>query len=98
MNIDRDLILKLENLARLELSEEERTRLQGDLGEILNMVEKLKELDTDNVEPLIHISEELNVLRKDEVKNQVSRADALKNAPEKTDKYFKVPKVIDIGN
>jgi aspartyl-tRNA(Asn)/glutamyl-tRNA(Gln) amidotransferase subunit C len=94
MEVNKDLILKLETLARLELSETERTNIQQDLSNILNMVDKLNELNTDGVEPLVYISDEVNVLRDDVVKNEVSSADALKNAPESQSPYFKVPKVI----
>ena len=94
MQIDRDLILKLENLARLELSEGERERLGVDLTNILSMVEKLKELDTSNVVPLVYISDAQNMLREDEIRQQVTNEEALSNAPEKSGPYFKVPKVI----
>lgn len=96
MKIDKQLISKLEHLARLELSDQEKEALIGDLNEILTMVEKLQELPTDDVEPLIYINEEVNVWRADEVKNQIDRNAALLNAPDKNDKYFKVPKVIDL--
>lgn len=94
MQIDRDLILKLENLAKLELSDLERERLGLDLTNILQMVEKLQELDTSNVEPLTYISDVVNQLREDEIKGQVTNEQALFNAPEKNEPYFKVPKVI----
>ncbi len=94
MVIDRNLILKLENLAKLELSEKERAQLTGDLNNILSMVEKLKELDTTGVEPLVYINEEVNRLREDEVKNQVGQGEALSNAPDEDGTYFKVPKVL----
>ncbi|MBK8563874.1 MAG: Asp-tRNA(Asn)/Glu-tRNA(Gln) amidotransferase subunit GatC [Saprospiraceae bacterium] len=94
MQIDRDLILKLENLAKLQLNDAERERLASDMGNILDMVEKLKELDTTNVEPLVYISEVENQLRADEVKLQVSNEEALSNAPESSKPFFKVPKII----
>ena len=94
MKIDSALISKLEQLARLELSAEEKERITGDLNNILKMVSKLEELDTENVEPLIYISEEVNVLRPDIVDNQVSTAAALKNAPNADEQYFRVPKMI----
>ncbi len=97
MKIDKVLISKLEKLSRLELSEQERDGIQKDLNEILSMVEKLNEVNTDNVEPLIHISEEEHVLREDEIKHQLSREEALKNAPKQKDGYFLVPKVIEKG-
>jgi len=86
----------LEHLARLELSPEERERIQNDLNEILKMVEKLNELDTENVEPLVYVSEAENIQREDEIKHQVERNDALKNAPDQDGTYFKVPKVIKL--
>ena len=94
MQIDRDLILRLENLAKLELLEEERERLRLDLTNILQMVEKLKELDTSNIEPLTYISDAVNMLREDQIKIQVTNEQALSNAPEKSEPYFKVPKVM----
>ncbi len=96
MQIDKDLILKLEKLSRLKLSDTERTAIQKDLTNIIGMVEKLQELDLTEVEPLVYITDEVNVLRTDEVKHQVDRARALSNAPDKNDAYFKVSKVIDL--
>ena len=95
MKIDKKLILKLEKLSRLELSEKERDQIQKDLNNILKMVEKLEELDTDDVEPLLHISDGENVLRQDEIKNQLSKEEALSNSPDSDEDYFKVPKVIN---
>jgi aspartyl-tRNA(Asn)/glutamyl-tRNA(Gln) amidotransferase subunit C len=94
MQIDRTLILRLEELARLELSPDERERLTKDLNNILAMVEKLNELDTTGVEPLTYVSGEVNALREDNVKNQVSQQEALANAPSQDGSYFKVPKVL----
>ena len=94
MQVDEQLVLRLEKLARLRLSEEEREVIQGDLNKVLEMVDKLKEIDTDNVEPLVYINDDVNVLREDVVKNQTLREDALRNAPAEDGTYFKVPKVI----
>ena len=96
MNIDNALILRLETLARLELSETERVKLLKDLANILTMVDKLNELDVDGVEPLIYIGDEVNVFREDEVRHQVSKAEALKNAPDHNADYFRVPKVVEL--
>ncbi len=96
MQIDRQLILKLQELARLELSEEQQVRIQVDLGNILNMIEQLQEVDTQGIEPLIYISEAYNVLREDLVENQMERSKAMENAPLTDGTYFKVPKVISI--
>ena len=94
MEVNKDLILKLEKLARLELSETERSAIQKDLGNILVMVDKLNELDTDGVEPLVYISDEQNTLRDDEIKHQVSKVEAMKNAPNTDGDFFRVPKMI----
>lgn len=94
MQIDDQLVLRLEKLARLKLSEQEREKIQGDLNEILKMVDKLQEIDTDDVSPLTYINEDVNVLREDKIKNQTPRDAALKNAPSANEQYFKVPKVI----
>jgi aspartyl-tRNA(Asn)/glutamyl-tRNA(Gln) amidotransferase subunit C len=96
MEIDRELILKLETLARLELSEQEREKLRGSLNDILKMVDKLNKLNTEGVVPLVYINEEVNVMREDLVKNQLTSAEALSNAPEHNEQFFKVPKVINI--
>jgi aspartyl-tRNA(Asn)/glutamyl-tRNA(Gln) amidotransferase subunit C len=94
MIVNKDLILKLEKLTRLELSDIERGNIQQDLSNILTMVDKLNELDTTGVEPLVYISQEVNVLREDVVANEVTTEAALRNAPKSHAPYFKVPKVI----
>jgi len=94
MTVDKELISRLEHLARLELSETEKEGILKDLNNILQMVEKMNEVNTDNVEPLVYINDAVNVWREDQVKGQVSREEALKNAPEKNDEFFKVPKMI----
>lgn len=94
MKIDQTLISRLEHLARLELSSEEKEGIRNDLNNILQMVEKMNEVNTDNVEPLVYINEQFNVWREDEVKNQVDRQEALKNGPDTDDAFFKVPKMI----
>ncbi|AEE53887.1 Asp-tRNA(Asn)/Glu-tRNA(Gln) amidotransferase subunit GatC [Haliscomenobacter hydrossis] len=96
MTITGTLISRLEHLARLELSEEERKSLQEDLNNILVMVEKLQALDTNDVEPLVYLNEDVNVWREDQVQHQVKREDALLNAPQQDGTFFMVPKVIDL--
>ena len=96
MKIDKQLISKLEHLARLELSDQEAARLTDDLNRILEMVEKLQELDTSEIEPLVYINEDVNVLREDVIEGQVGREEALRNAPDHDDVHFKAPKVIDL--
>jgi aspartyl-tRNA(Asn)/glutamyl-tRNA(Gln) amidotransferase subunit C len=81
-------------LARLKFNEKELENFTHQLNEILTYVEKLNELDTENVEPLSHPVENSNVFREDVIEPSVSTEEALKNAPDKNDLYFKVPKVI----
>ena len=68
--------------------------MKQDLQKIFDMMDKLNELNVDGVQPLIYMSDEVNVLRVDEVKGQVSKEDALLNAPQHDSDFFKVPKVI----
>ena len=86
--------LKLAHLSRLQFNETEKAEIKNDLQRMIAFVEKLDELDLDGVEPLLHMSDEVNVLRDDEVKGSVSREEALKNAPLHDEQFFKVPKVI----
>ncbi|HUI31523.1 MAG TPA: Asp-tRNA(Asn)/Glu-tRNA(Gln) amidotransferase subunit GatC [Candidatus Acidoferrales bacterium] len=81
-------------LAKLEFDEDEKVKFTEQFNEILAFMEKLNELDTSNVEPLSHVIELQNVFREDEVKPSTSTEEALKNAPSRTDRFFKVPKVI----
>jgi aspartyl-tRNA(Asn)/glutamyl-tRNA(Gln) amidotransferase subunit C len=94
MNVNDEMIDRLSHLARLEFNAEEKTELKNDLSSILTFVEKLNELNTDNVEPLVYVNEDVNVLRKDERHQEITKADALKGAPQKDSDYFKVPKVL----
>jgi aspartyl-tRNA(Asn)/glutamyl-tRNA(Gln) amidotransferase subunit C len=94
MTIDEKLVDELAHLARLSYANEARTEIKNDLNRMLNFVEKLNEVDTDNVEPLIYMTGEVNLLRSDEIGGQSSHDQALKNAPAKDSDYFRVPKVI----
>lgn len=94
MNIDDKKIDELAQLARLEFKAEEKESIKEDLNAILGFCDKLSELDTTGVEPLVYISNATNVLRADEVKAPLPKEDALKNAPSKDSDYFKMPKVI----
>jgi len=96
MKIDDTLISKLERLSRLELSSDEKDVIKNDLNEILEMVETLQELDTDEVEPLIYVNQDRKAERQDEPANELSIIEATKNAPIKhEDGFFVVPKVLD---
>jgi aspartyl-tRNA(Asn)/glutamyl-tRNA(Gln) amidotransferase subunit C len=94
MKIDNALVERLAELSKLEFNETEKQRIINDLQNIFDLVEKLNEVNVDGVEPLIYMSDEVNVLRKDEVQGQVPKSEALLNAPQKDSDYFKVPKVI----
>jgi aspartyl-tRNA(Asn)/glutamyl-tRNA(Gln) amidotransferase subunit C len=94
MKIDNALVDKLAGLARLEFDEQAKEALKLDLQKVLDMVEKLKEIDVDGIQPLIYMTDEKNVLRKDIVKDTVTKDEALLNAPLRDSDYFKVPKVI----
>jgi len=97
MNLDNETIKKIANLARLEVTDAESESLLKDINNILHFMEKLGEVDTSNVAPLIYLTDEINVYREDEVKKEISVADALQNAPLQDGTYFKVAKVIDKG-
>lgn len=94
MEVNDELINKLANLSRLQFNDEEKEEIRNDLEKMIRFIDKLNELDTTGVEPLLHMSDEVNVLRDDVVKGSISTADALKNAPHHNDQYFLVPKVI----
>jgi aspartyl-tRNA(Asn)/glutamyl-tRNA(Gln) amidotransferase subunit C len=94
MAVDESVISKLEKLAKLKLTSEERSEMQSDLEKMLKMVDKLSEVDTNGVEPLVYMHEEKNVLRKDKISNVLDRKTGLSNAPHKEGNYFAVPKVI----
>lgn len=94
MPVTKKDVEKIAELAQLKFSEDELESFTPQMNEILNYMEKLNELDTENVEPLSHPVEQTNVFREDELKPSITTEDALKNAPAKDDNYFKVPKVI----
>ncbi|HEV8285631.1 MAG TPA: Asp-tRNA(Asn)/Glu-tRNA(Gln) amidotransferase subunit GatC [Chitinophagaceae bacterium] len=94
MEVNDALVDKLAHLARLKFEASEKEEIKNDLQKMIAFVEKLNELDTSGVEPLLHMTDEVNVLREDEVKGSISREEALKNAPGHDDQFFKVPKVI----
>ena len=94
MELNDTLVDKLAHLARLEFNDTEKQEIKTDLQRMIAFVEKLNELDLNDVEPLLHMSDRINVLREDEIKGSVDRESALKNAPLHDDKFFKVPKVI----
>ena len=94
MEVNDALIDNLSELARLEFSPEERAGIRADLQRMIAFVEKLGELDTTGVPPLLHMSSESNVLREDRPQPSITRDQALTNAPATDGVYFEVPKVI----
>jgi aspartyl-tRNA(Asn)/glutamyl-tRNA(Gln) amidotransferase subunit C len=95
MKITEELIDHIAHLARLEFRGEDKASIQKDMERMIEFVDKLSEVDTANVEPLIFMSEEINRVREDEPKVTVSHEEALKNAPKKDSDYFRIPKVLD---
>jgi aspartyl-tRNA(Asn)/glutamyl-tRNA(Gln) amidotransferase subunit C len=93
--IDQEQVRKVAKLSRLDLTEQEVQEFTGQLGAILEYVEKMNELDTSNVEPLAHCLPISNVFRQDCVKNSLGTEKVLANAPERDGAFFKVPKILD---
>ena len=94
MNITDELLDKISHLAKLQLEGKEREQIKADFARILEFVEQLQEVDTDGVEPLIHITQEWNHLREDNPQAPLDRDAALDNAPDHDGQFYKVPKVV----
>ena len=95
MNIDKETIYKVADLARIEIGEHEVETLQEDMNKILTFMEKLNELDTTGVEPLVYMNPEVNVWREDRVIQELTPAEGLKNAALHNEEFFFVPKILD---
>lgn len=95
MSVDAKTVDRLAELARLEFNAEEKDEIIKDLNNILSLIDKLNEINTEGVEPLIYMTDEETPLRKDEVKQEIGQKEALKNAPDKDSDYIRVPKVLD---
>jgi aspartyl-tRNA(Asn)/glutamyl-tRNA(Gln) amidotransferase subunit C len=98
MKIDQEQLERIETLARLQLTEDEEDRLRDQLSQILEHVEKIGELDLQDVEPLTHPLDLSNVMRADEREDPLNAKEVLRNAPERTGQFFKVPQIIDNEN
>jgi aspartyl-tRNA(Asn)/glutamyl-tRNA(Gln) amidotransferase subunit C len=94
MQVTDELVDKIAHLARLSFDEKERPEVREDLQKMIGFVEKLSELDTRGVTPLIHMSREINVFREDLPEAGMTREEALSNAPGRKGEFFTVPKVI----
>ena len=95
MKLDINSLKKIAHLSRLEFDEKSAKKMTADMTQILDWVEKLNELDTDTVEPLITMSSEENIMREDRVGAHLDHEKGLKNAPQRDSDYFRVPKVME---
>ena len=95
MTIDLKTIKHISKLSRISVDDEKAEKLAGDLNSIFDFIEKLNELNTDNVEPLTSVAETILKLRADEVKSENIRDQILKNSPEENEDFFVVPRVVE---
>ena len=94
MALTRDEVEKVSLLARLKLTDEELDRMTAQLGQVVDYVHQLADLDTEEVEPMAHAVELTNVFRPDEVRPSLPRAEALANAPKRDEECYLVPAVL----
>ena len=95
MQITNELVSYVANLSRIKLDENEISEMQSQMSEIVNYMDILNQLDTENIEPLSHIFNITNVMRDDEVRDSYEREEILKNAPAHTEEAFIVPNTVD---
>ena len=95
MTIDLKTIKHISKLSRISVDDAKAAKLAGDLNSIFDFIEKLNELNTDNVEPLTSVAETTLKLRTDEVKSENIRDQILKNSPEENEDFFVVPRVVE---
>ena len=95
MTIDLKTIKHISKLSRISVVDEKAKKLVGDMNSIFDFIEKLNELDTDNVEPLTSVAETTLKLRVDEVKSGNIREQVLKNSPDENQDFFVVPRVVE---
>lgn len=93
--LDIKTVDEIAHLARLEFDETSKTEILNDMNRMLSFIDKLSELDTEKIEPLIYMTQETNILRPDAPEVTLTQKEALKNAPKKDSDYFKAPKVIE---
>ena len=96
MTIDEETVDKIAHLARLELTGNEKLEMIKDMNKILGFMDKLNEINTTGVEPLVYMTGEVNRFRDDVVKQEITHEEALLNAPKHDEDYFLVAKVIDL--
>jgi aspartyl-tRNA(Asn)/glutamyl-tRNA(Gln) amidotransferase subunit C len=95
MKITEETVDHIAHLARLEFEGDRKVAIQSDLERIITFMDKLQEVNTENVEPLIFMSTEINRVREDVPADTVTQEQALKNAPQRDSDYFRIPKVLD---
>jgi len=95
MKITEEIVDHIAHLARLEFEGADKDAIRSDMENIITFMDRLNELDTENVEPLIFMSDEFNRLREDVAQVSITQKEALKNAPKKDSDYFRIPKVLD---
>jgi len=93
--INKELVDQLAHLSRLSFDEESKNEMLNDLNKILTFVEKLNEVNTDGVEPLIYMVDEVNILREDVMHQEITQDEGLKNAPKHDSDYFRVPRFVE---
>lgn len=95
MTIDKQTIDKVANLARIAIEDKEVDTLMADMNKILTFMEKLNELDTTGVAPLVYMNAEENVWREDQIKQEITVEEGLKNSARHNENFFMVPKIIE---
>ena len=95
MKINHNVISKLARLSKLKFNEDEMKLISNDLSRMLEFINQLQDLDTEGIDPLIHVNEEINNWRDDQVQGMISQEEALSNSPVKDGTYFKLPKVLE---
>lgn len=95
MKVTEEIVDHIAHLARLEFEGDKKVAIREDLERIISFMDKLQEVNTDNVEPLVFMTDEVNRLREDEAISTLSQTEVLKNAPKKDSDYFRIPKVLD---
>ena len=95
MKINDELVQHIAHLARLEFEGDELNEIKGGMSKIIGFMDKLSELDTKDVEPLIFMTDKVNVLREDKPERTLTSEDALRNAPKKDSDYFRISKVLN---
>jgi aspartyl-tRNA(Asn)/glutamyl-tRNA(Gln) amidotransferase subunit C len=95
MKISEEIVDHIAHLSRLEFEGDKKQAILKDMENIISFMDKLSEVDTNNIEPLIFMNEEYNNLREDVANVTVTQDEALKNAPKKDSDYFRIPKVLD---